>query len=142
MHFHPHAQCQKVPHAITHHTVASDSCIFCLQLPSKGAASAAVMLMGLVWAALGGSLLLATEYLHDTVSKYAAAVLCRCCRDHVTLSMWLCTVYSHSLMEFIASCHTIYKPMSPNVIFVHAAGYHLNVELLPFFQLSTYCMSP
>jgi len=44
----------------------------CLQLPSKGAASAAVMGLGLVWAALGGSLLLATEYLQDTVSKYAA----------------------------------------------------------------------
>ncbi len=29
--------------------------------------------LGLVWAALGGSLLVATEYLQDTVSKYAAA---------------------------------------------------------------------
>lgn len=50
------------------------------------------MLMGLVWAALGGSLLLATEYLHDTVSKYAAAVLCRCCTDYVTVWIWLLTV--------------------------------------------------
>ena len=100
------------------------------------------MLMGLVWAALGGSLLLATEYLHDTVSKYAAAVLCRCCTDYVTVWLWLCTVYCESLMELIASCDTIYYPMSPTVRFVHAAGYNIGVELLPFLQLSTYCMSP
>ena len=43
--------------------------LFGLQLPSKESASAAVILLGLVWAALGGSLLLATEYLQDAHSK-------------------------------------------------------------------------
>ena len=47
----------------------SDMCPCHVQLPSKGAASAAVMALGLVWAALGGSLLLATEYLQDTQAK-------------------------------------------------------------------------
>ncbi|DBB16381.1 hypothetical protein WJX82_004098 [Trebouxia sp. C0006] len=49
------------------------------RLPSKGAASAAVMGLGLVWAALGGSLLLATEYLQDTVSKEVYFFLAACC---------------------------------------------------------------
>lgn len=44
-----------------------------MQLPSKNSAAAAVVVMGLVWAALGGSLLLATEYLQDTHSKYVLA---------------------------------------------------------------------
>lgn len=48
-------------------------------LPSKRSASAAVMLLGLVWAALGGSLLLATEYLQDTHSKEVYFFLAACC---------------------------------------------------------------
>ncbi|KAL3152102.1 hypothetical protein ABBQ32_001207 [Trebouxia sp. C0010 RCD-2024] len=48
-------------------------------LPSKGAASGAVIALGLVWAALGGSLLLATEYLQDTHSKEVYFLLAALC---------------------------------------------------------------
>lgn len=40
-----------------------------LQLPSRGVASAAVALMGLAWASVGGALLLATEYLESSAAK-------------------------------------------------------------------------
>lgn len=56
------------PYSLAIYTEAN-GCHLSAQLPSKRSASAAVVVMGLVWAALGGSLLLATEYLQDTHAK-------------------------------------------------------------------------
>lgn len=42
-----------------------------MQMPSRAVASAAVVLMGLVWASVGLALLIATEYLESPAAKCA-----------------------------------------------------------------------
>lgn len=42
-----------------------------VQMPSRAVASAAVVLMGLVWASVGLALLIATEYLESPAAKCA-----------------------------------------------------------------------
>ena len=49
------------------------------QLPSRGVASAAVALMGLAWASVGGALLLATEYLESSAAKCVCSANPACC---------------------------------------------------------------
>ena len=53
--------------------------ISCMQLPSASSASNAVVGIGLVWAAIGGALLLATQYLPDPTSRIAYYVLSGVC---------------------------------------------------------------
>jgi hypothetical protein len=48
---------------------------WCLQLPSNTFASSLVVGMGVLWAVMGGALLLATEYLENEHSKCALGPL-------------------------------------------------------------------